>query len=256
MQSELQSIVKKGNNIDHDFVNDLLSGEKVVDQLTKEDAIIIEDAINAKFRKKVEEIQEGFFKLGEKKSKYPPSIPKDKVDFNFSIAWNTRFFLRYYFHHKSYSEGANDVMNEIVIYWENGTDKGNAYGQKISDITRRYKIKSLAKSLKTLDTILDRFLELKVPELKAYNEKVIFDKAQFVILKRKELQQKFKKYHDDYDVLRSLGSDYGVTYAESNVLCDKIVQKGKAELKRIMKLGEVAWIAPNGKNYKDLGMFL
>ena len=260
MESVLESIVVKGKNIDHILVADLLSGEKVVDALTQEDATIIEQAINAKFRVIVDEIQKGFFQLGEleEQTRYSNSkISKDSVDFNFSTGWNSRFFLRYYIHHKRYSNGSDDLMNEIVVYWENGTDKGNAYGQKIDEVTRRYKIKSLAKSVKTLDTILYRFLDLKIPLLEAYNEKIENDKAQRVILKRKELQKKFKKHHDDLDILKSLATDYDLSGHSGSILFyDRIILKGKAELKRIMKLGEVAWIASNGKDYENLRLFL
>jgi len=284
----LTSIINTPTGINHSLVEDLISGKKVVDALTYEDSVTLEQAMFEKLKTKYQSIYKGFSLEGERESTMVKNRsdemvkrePRNRIDensfkFSFALGWRDHFVFRSSFDnsYRKYIEiPESEVKNGVLrrservesksvekfdIYYENGVDQGNAYGTKIDYISRSYKVKSMKLIMKRLEEIIDKFIVIADEKRPEYVKLV----AEHIETKKREVrnghQKKFSMHNDNLGILKSLANQYGTDNQSGSILIyDRIIREGKAELKRVMELGEVAWIAPNGKKYKDLRVFL
>lgn len=277
----VESIIQTSNGINHSLVEDLLSGKKVVSELSYEDSVILQDAMFDKLKTKYQSIYEGFSLDGElvaeeqdngKGGTYKLSptnrIETDIFKFNFKLGWNDHFRFNASFDNSDTESGyTKEIPREFWskvthkpsvvkfnIHYSNGVDKGNAYGTKIDYISRSYKVKSLKLIMQRLTEIVDRFVEL-ADELRPVYQKNIADKKQEKIDDdRNENQSDFARIHLGYADYVAMKEKYNVTLV-ADPLADAMIKKGSLELSFLVSKGSSHWINLDGSKYKYFEVF-
>jgi|LWDU01.1.fsa_nt_gi hypothetical protein len=278
-----EPIIKVNGVINHDLVDDLLSGKKVVDSLNYEDSIVLEQAMFEKLKTKYQSIYQGFSLEGElvgksytnhsgELGKHSPTnkISTDSFKFNIKVDFYDHLQMRGSFENESCEYVATpngkklrelqyvpiENVTEFRLMIRNGVDKGNAYGTKTDTISRTYKIKSIKLIMQRLEEYIDKFNIIADEKRPIYQEGVKNRKQERLDSIRFDAQESFRKLHNDYSSLKTLAVDYHIEFEQSSDLAVAITKRGHDELERLKEIGSTVWIDSDAKRYVNFGLFL
>lgn len=249
--TKVKPLIKVNGKIDHDMIQQIFEGKKVVDELNDDDAEIIASAIHDKFKHKKEQIIEDLDLVDEEGR-------RGKLSFTIKTGTYNKFFhLRVKPRYEGWNRKKDDTPNTIIsVYFNDGVTTTSGYGNTIQDITRVYKLTRIKNALEKIEGILDGFIEILKVERPQIISHFKEEKKQKAWLKRYDKQEKFRDIHQHYEDLQKIAGTYKVQFSKLEHLSALIVKRGKAELNKLKQSGTGFWKDDEDrKQYKFIEVF-